>query len=109
MRSLLKHWIEEDTSFGAPKLRYEQYVWRDDEDDQHFFNYLLCTHTQECIKWDQIGLHRKRIQDGLDKHARQAVVYRKYKWLAGYHNRFCETFRESAGFCESYFVKCSDL
>jgi len=109
MKLQLKCWIDGDASCGAHGLRYEQYIWPDHEDDQQFFNYLLCTHTQKCIEWEQIDLHRQRIQEGLEKHAERPVVYRKYKWLANYHNRFCGEVRERAGFCESYLVKCSDL
>ena len=95
---------------GHPgKSIYENFVSRDPDDTQRFIDYLLCTHTENGVKWEQIELHGKRIQERLETHAKQPVVYRKYKWLANYHNRFCETLRKRTGFCDSYLVKCSDL
>ncbi|WP_291432124.1 hypothetical protein, partial [Deinococcus sp.] len=34
--------------------------------------------------------HRDVISENIKRHAKQPEVRRKYNWLAGYHNKFCE-------------------
>src|SRR5271157_4123340 len=62
-------------------------------------HYLANTISDDEIEWGAIVAHSSVIRDRLSDHASNERVLPKYKWLAAYHNFFCESLQNAPGYC----------
>jgi hypothetical protein len=67
-------------------------------------NYLWETVVDGAVRWDDLRLHATLIAERLKEYADNEHVLDKYRWLAAYHNLFCDLVSANDGYSDSVRV-----
>ncbi len=86
---------------------------KQDRDGQWFIDYLQMTldfdtsFPPATVDQDKVELHRAVVQENLERFADHPAIWRKYEWVALYHNDFCR--RNSESLTEDIFVNVESV
>ena len=75
------------------------------EDGSYFLNYLSAAAPDGTINTEKIRLHKTLVEQELIKNAEIVKVHSKYRWLAGYHNYFCDLNSHLPGYSEDLKIQ----
>lgn len=77
-------------------------------DGRFFINYLdeciFDTEDTEDIDWTSLSKHKINIEIALAEHRSAPAIFKKYSWLAAYHNYFCQRLVNHPDFEESILI-----
>ncbi len=72
-------------------MNNDDILWKDVCDGVKFINYLYQLGVKNDIQREkEVQNHKQYIESGLVTYKSDGKVLQKYKWLANYHNRFCQ-------------------
>ena len=79
-----------------------------DEDGFYFVNYLgAIIHDSDNIDFESLMNHKTIVEKRLEQHKKDFSILSKYRWVAEYHNFFCETYINKCDY--KYYVDIFDL
>ena len=98
--------LDKHMKFYAHKTSAPQYdELLKDERGEIFINYLISVifddNSLPCYK--DLLIHKTIVSKRLRKYSKNKKIHEKYRWLADYHNYFCDTFLDNCP--KKYYVK----
>jgi hypothetical protein len=110
MLTLVRH---HSSAYSDPSDSPQNWHVLVDADGVAFLNYLsdllYSDGEQVCLDGDRLKKHRDHIQRNLHDQKAQSQIWSKYRWLADYHNHFCQQCLSVPGFDRDLFVEDSRL
>ena len=86
------------SAYGDGPAPHHDELLEDPCDGLLYVNYLgaaFAYFPEEGIDYQLLEGHKEMVYRGLQEHESDESVYRKYAWLAAYHNYVCRTFAEA--------------
>jgi hypothetical protein len=90
--------------YGSPEDSTHHKTFLSDNSQVWFLNYLMWLAEDEFIDRSNLDKHKKVICLCLDRFREHDKIFRKYRWVAEYHNWFCKNYYDEDGDVEGFFI-----
>ncbi len=105
MVTLIKKHLNYYSSDFSPPQKIDVLI---DEDGQYFVNYLSATIIDsDNIDYDSLKKHKSVVLNRLIRHKNESKFLNKYRWVAEYHNFFCDKFLNNCP--NEYFIDINNM
>jgi hypothetical protein len=90
--------------YSSPEASPHHKTFLSDNSGVWFLNYMMCLAEDEFIDRDSLYKHKEVVSYCLDLFKENQGIFRKYHWLAEYHNWFCKNYYDEDGDVKSLSI-----